>query len=168
MKEEQIRVAHLDDEQVVINWFRNAFDESSAIKFMGSATNGDDFIERFKRSPLDVVLIDIQLGYDTLEGTDIAKEFLKQYRPIEKQPKVIFFTKHNDNNYKVAARELNASLIGKKVRSKDLIEYIKIIHRGAEIILVNPKKSSSKKPKDYGVKLAVQKLLMQEQITIAC
>lgn len=169
MDKQQIKVAHLDDESTVIDFFKSKLVESQYIKYMGSARNGNEFVEKFKNTPLDIVLIDIGLEYDDLEGHEIAKIFIEKRARDNNPPKVILFTRWDNYAYAEIARKSKMSLIGKNVPREDLVEYIKLIHSGAQLIFENPNSTPKFiQRKHQGVKLAVEKLLSDEQIAIAC
>jgi two-component system invasion response regulator UvrY len=67
-----IRVAILDDHQIVRTGFRELLSEDSAISISFEAATGDEAFEKLRSAPCDVLLLDISLpgksGVDVLRG----------------------------------------------------------------------------------------------------
>lgn len=70
---------------------------------VASVDNGDDALPTIRRTPADVVLLDISLP--GMNGFQIAEGM----RSVPNAPAVVFLTLHDSNPYREQARELGAA-----------------------------------------------------------
>jgi len=124
----------VDDEIPARNRLRDLLGECSeqlALKIVGEASNGQEALEKLKKIPADVVLLDIRMPQ--MGGIELARHLNKMPRPVfgsgdsyatnpPKWPPVIIFTTAYDDSA-IKAFELHAiDYLLKPIRLKRLLD----------------------------------------------
>ena len=84
--EQPIRVVLVDDQQMVRAGFRMVIDSQADLTVLGEAGDGDGAVELLRRTPADVVLMDVRMpGTDGIEAT-------RQVTALPRPPRVVVLT----------------------------------------------------------------------------
>lgn len=127
----RIRVAVVDDQQLVRSGFSMLINSQPDLFVVGQAGNGADAVALLADSPADVVLMDVRMpGMDGIEAT---RRILEQDRG--KGPKIIVLTTFDLDEYALAAIQAGASgFLLKDAPPEELLEAIRTVHRGDAVI----------------------------------
>lgn len=137
-----IKIMLVDDHQIVIDGLKSLLTEIKNIVIVAEANNGKDAIDVLNKTPVDVVLMDIEMP--VMNGLDSTKIITSRYPPT----KVIALTTFSENA--IVKKMLNAGASGyilKNIKTETLLEAIITVHRGekyfsSEISLVLLKPST--------------------------
>lgn len=127
----RIRVAVVDDQQLVRSGFSMLINSQPDLFVVGQAGNGADAVALLADSPADVVLMDVRMpGMDGIEAT---RRILEQDRG--EGPKIIVLTTFDLDEYALAAIQAGASgFLLKDAPPEELLEAIRTVHRGDAVI----------------------------------
>lgn len=67
-----LKAALLDDNKTQLDHYTEILKNSGLVTILFSATNSDEFITNFKTQKPDLILVDIQLGNDSMTGIEVA------------------------------------------------------------------------------------------------
>ena len=137
-----IKIMLVDDHQIVIDGLKSLLTEIKNIVIVAEANNGKDAIDVLSKTPVDVVLMDIEMP--VMNGLDSTKIITSRYPPT----KVIALTTFSENA--IVKKMLNAGASGyilKNIKTETLLEAIITVHSGekyfsSEISLVLLKPST--------------------------
>lgn len=137
-----IKILLVDDHQIVIDGLKSLLTEIKNIVIVGEANNGKDAIDVLSKTPVDVILMDIEMP--VMNGLDSTKIITSRYP----QTKVIALTTFSENA--IVKKMLNAGASGyilKNIKTETLLEAIITVHSGekyfsSEISLVLLKPST--------------------------
>ncbi|MDH6677742.1 DNA-binding NarL/FixJ family response regulator [Rhodococcus sp. LBL1] len=124
-----IRVALVDDQQLVRAGFRMVIDSQPDLTVVLEASDGARGVEELSRMPADVVLMDVQMpNMDGIEAT-------RQLTAREDSPKVVVLTTFENDEYVMSAISAGASgFLLKDVPPEQLLDAIRTVHRGDAVI----------------------------------
>ncbi len=124
-----INLIIVDDHEVVRKGLKQIFDDTTDIRAIDEAENGNELLEKIQKNKYDVVLLDISMpGKD---GLDTLKE-LKQISP---KTAVLVFTMFPEEQYAVRVIKAGASgYINKECKPKVLIDAIRKVSTGRKYI----------------------------------
>ena len=98
-----IRVALVDDQQMVRVGFRMLIDSQADLQVMAEAGDGVEAVEVVSRTPVDVVLMDVRMPrLDGIEAT-------RQITALPEAPRVVVLTTFDIDEYVLAAIGAGAS-----------------------------------------------------------
>ena len=138
-----IRLAIVDDHQVVINGLIAMFSNISEVAVDFTTTDYQELLSYLEHTQPDVILLDIQMP--EMNGIDLAKLIRKQYRNV----KIIAFSSFAETHYvKQILRNGASGYVLKNANQVTLTKALKAVTAGSEFI-------------DEGI----QKILIQESIT---
>lgn len=89
----KIRIAIIDDHQVVIDGLVSMFLDHSEISILLATTNADELLQFITKAPPDIILLDINMP--EVNGLDLCSQVLRQDPTI----KVIAFSSFDDTHY---------------------------------------------------------------------
>jgi DNA-binding NarL/FixJ family response regulator len=124
-----IRVALVDDQQMVRAGFRMVIDSQPDLTVVGEAGDGAAAVQLLTRTPADVVLMDIRMpGTDGIEAT-------RQVTALPHPPRVVVLTTFDLDEYVVAAIGAGASgFLLKDASPEDMLTALRTVHAGDSVI----------------------------------
>ncbi|TFV64874.1 UNVERIFIED_ORG: response regulator transcription factor [Bacillus sp. AZ43] len=126
---EPIRVALVDDQQMVRAGFRMVIDSQPDLTVVGEAGDGAAAVELLRRTPADVVLMDVRMpGTDGIEAT-------RQVTALPEPPRVVVLTTFDLDEYVVAAIGAGASgFLLKDAPPEEMLAAVRTVHAGDSVI----------------------------------
>lgn len=125
----RIRIAFVDDHEVVINGLKAMFANFSEIDVLFTANNATSLFAQLQESQPDVILLDIQLP--EMSGVDICKQLHREYPQI----KVVAFSSFDDTHYiKQIIRNGASGYLLKNADQQTILTAIKTVLNGEEYI----------------------------------
>lgn len=125
---DKIKVMVCDDEITICQYYQNILETTEDIEFIGSTTNVTDCIELVKTTPPDVLLLDLQIGYQ-----NAGFKVLSEVKKISRKTKVIMLTMYDTESNFFASMENGADyFLGKTTSSEDIVSAIRRIHSAEE------------------------------------
>lgn len=123
-----IRVALVDDQQLVRSGFRMLLESQDDLKVVIEAGTGDEAITALRSTPADVVLMDVRMpGMDGLAATATLASSTKA--------RIIILTTFDLDEYVVAAIKAGASgFLLKDTPPEELLAAIRRVHAGDAIL----------------------------------
>jgi DNA-binding NarL/FixJ family response regulator len=100
---QKIRCMIAEDFESLNNIYYNLLAYEKDIEVVGRAYSGKDLLEQVKTQPVDIILLDIEMG-NRNEGIFICKQILSEYPHI----KIIMLTCHEEEEMILAAFEAGA------------------------------------------------------------
>ncbi len=125
-----IRVALVEDHDVVRIGLRTVLQSQAGIKVVGEATNGLQGLALLKTTPIDVVLIDI--GLPGIDGIELTQQF-RQFQAGQESltTKVLILTMQGSEETVLASFAAGAdSYCMKDIGVEHLVEAIQMTHSG--------------------------------------
>ncbi|RVW04560.1 response regulator [Rhodococcus spongiicola] len=124
-----IRVALVDDQQLVRAGFRMVIDSQPDLSVVLEASDGACGIEELARTSADVVLMDVQMpNMDGIEAT-------RRLSARDDSPKVVVLTTFENDEYVMSAISAGASgFLLKDVPPEELLDAIRTVYRGDAVI----------------------------------
>ncbi|EGD23297.1 response regulator transcription factor [Prescottella equi] len=124
-----IRVALVDDQQLVRAGFRMVIDSQPDLTVVLEASDGAAGVAELSRTPVDVVLMDVQMPH--LDGIEATRRLTAR----EDSPKVVVLTTFENDEYVMSAISAGASgFLLKDVPPEELLDAIRTVHRGDAVI----------------------------------
>ncbi|WP_114777356.1 response regulator [Botryobacter ruber] len=124
-----IRLAIVDDHQVVINGLVAMLSDVPGISIICTATDGNALLEHLQEAQPDVILLDIQMP--GCSGIDLCKLVLRQHKNI----KIIAFSSFDDSHYvKQMLRNGASGYVLKNADQQTLLKAIRAVADGQEYI----------------------------------
>ncbi len=123
---EKIKILICDDMMYICKCFEILLSKEADMEVVGKATNQEGCMELIHRCQPDIVLLDIQMSFET-EGLVILEEIKKQYPEM----KVIMLTIHEDDE--VIFRALSSGANDYLLKSSEeefMVESIRRVYRG--------------------------------------
>jgi DNA-binding NarL/FixJ family response regulator len=126
-----IRVAIVDDQQLVRAGFRMLVESQSDMTVVTEAGDGQEALDRLAELRVDVVLMDVRMP--KLNGVDTTRALVRALG--ESAPRVIVLTTFDIDEYAFAAVKAGAAgFLLKDVPPHDLLEAIRTVHGGDAVI----------------------------------
>ncbi|HEY8481431.1 MAG TPA: response regulator transcription factor [Spirillospora sp.] len=123
-----IRVVLVDDQELVRAGFRMVLDAQPDIEVVGEASDGAQALEMLRRTPADVVLMDVRMP--RMDGIEATRRIVAQ-----SGPKVVILTTFDHDEYAFAAIKAGAGgFLLKDAGPAQLIEAIKAVHSGDAVV----------------------------------
>lgn len=125
----ETRILIVDDHEVVREGLRSLLSRQKGLVVVGEAGSVAAAVEAAKRSPLDVVIMDVRLP----DGSGI--EACREIRAERPETRVIMLTSYPDEQAVFASIVAGASgYLLKEVRGQALVEAIETVARGASLL----------------------------------
>ena len=126
---DSIRVVLVDDQQLVRAGFRMVIDSQPDLTVVGEAGDGTTAVELLRRTPADVVLMDIRMpGTDGIAATE-------QVTALPEPPRVVVLTTFDLDEYVVAAIGAGASgFLLKDAPPEEMLAAVRTVHAGDSVI----------------------------------
>jgi DNA-binding NarL/FixJ family response regulator len=126
---EPIRVVLVDDQQLVRAGFRMVIDSQPDLTVVGEAGDGAAAVDLVRRTPADVVLMDIRMpGTDGIAATG-------QVTALPEPPRVVVLTTFDLDEYVVAAIGAGASgFLLKDAPPEEMLAAVRTVHAGDSVI----------------------------------
>jgi DNA-binding NarL/FixJ family response regulator len=124
-----IRVLLVDDQQLVRAGFRMVIDSQPDLTVVGEAGDGAAAVDLVRRTPADVVLMDIRMpGTDGIAATE-------QVTALAEPPRVVVLTTFDLDEYVVAAIGAGASgFLLKDAPPEEMLAAVRTVHAGDSVI----------------------------------
>jgi DNA-binding NarL/FixJ family response regulator len=125
----KIRVAVVDDHEIVRQGLRAALKSESDMEVVGDASNGDDAVRVARQERPDVMLLDVRL--QEIDGPTVCTRVLA----VAPKTAVVMLTSYGDNG--MIVRSLAAGAKGyvmKDVELTDLKQMIRSVFRGNSVL----------------------------------
>lgn len=165
---ENIRILLVEDDPFWQKRLQEDLNMEPDMEVVKVAATRDQAKEAAKTTQFDIVLLDINLSGNNLDGLDVARDFFKNK---EAQTKVIMLTSLTDREVIIksfqngAANFINKASYGDIVRTiRDVFNGIISIHRDASLELIKEVQLSILTPVEREVYHLKQKGLTREQI----
>lgn len=129
MAAEQIHIMIVDDHQIIIDGLKSLLSEVKNLKVVAEANNGKDAIDVFSKTPVNIVLMDIEMPL--MNGWDATKIIIDRYPDT----KVIALTTFSEKA--IVKKMLNAGASGyilKNVKKETLLEAIETVYHGKQYL----------------------------------
>lgn len=124
-----IRVALVDDQQLVRAGFRMVLESQPDIEVVAEASDGAAAVAELARVHADVVLMDVQMP--RVDGISATRTLLAEPEP----PKVVVLTTFDNDEYVVQAIAAGASgFLLKDAPPEDLLDAVRTVYRGDAIM----------------------------------
>ncbi|MBB3677135.1 response regulator [Modestobacter versicolor] len=125
----QIRVVLVDDQQLVRAGFRMVIDSQPDLTVVGEAGDGGAAVDLLRRTPADVVLMDVRMpGTDGIAAT-------AQVTALPDPPRVVVLTTFDLDEYVVAAIGAGASgFLLKDAPPEEMLDAVRTVHAGDSVI----------------------------------
>lgn len=124
-----IRVALVDDQQMVRAGFRMLVDSQDDLQVVGEAGDGDEALRLLVEVEADVVLMDVRMP--RLDGVEATRRLA----PGDGGPRVIVLTTFDLDEYAFAALRAGASaFLLKDAAPPDLLAAIRAVHAGDAVV----------------------------------
>ncbi|MGY5884278.1 response regulator [Modestobacter lacusdianchii] len=129
MSTDPIRVVLVDDQQLVRAGFRMVIDSQPDLTVVGEAGDGAAAVELLRRTPADVVLMDVRMpGTDGIAATE-------QVTALPEPPRVVVLTTFDLDEYVVAAIGAGASgFLLKDAPPEEMLAAVRTVHAGDSVI----------------------------------
>jgi DNA-binding NarL/FixJ family response regulator len=126
---QQIRVVLVDDQQLVRAGFRMVIDSQPDLTVVGEAGDGAAAVDLLRRTPADVVLMDIRMpGTDGIAAT-------RQVTALPEPPRVVVLTTFDLDEYVVSAIGAGASgFLLKDAPPEEMLGAVRTVHAGEAVI----------------------------------
>jgi DNA-binding NarL/FixJ family response regulator len=125
----KIRVALVDDQQLVRAGFRMVLDAQPDMTVVGEAPDGLEAIEIATRGDADVIVMDVRMP--NLDGVEAARRICA----AGDRPKVLMLTTFDLDEYAFAALKAGASgFLLKDVPPQELLFAIRSVHSGDRVV----------------------------------
>ena len=124
-----IRVALVDDQELVRTGLAMVIDGSEGMRVVAQAGDGEQALDELARTPADVVLMDIRMP--RMNGLGATAKLTAQPRA----PKVIVLTTFDLDEYVYAALRAGASgFLLKDASASDVVAAVRTVHAGDAVI----------------------------------
>lgn len=124
-----IKVAIVDDHQIVRSGFRELLSEDASIQISFESGNGDDALEQLRTKPCDVLLLDISLPGKS--GVDVLRSVRQRYPEL----RVLILTGFPEESYALAMIRNGANgYLCKDCEADELLRAIRIVSQGRRYV----------------------------------
>jgi two-component system, NarL family, nitrate/nitrite response regulator NarL len=120
-----LRIIIADDHPLLVDGLRRVLEEMEDVEVMEPVGNGRQLLLRLRESPVDMVLLDLQMPQ--LDGLETLRILQKEFPRL----KVVIFTNYNQQKLLREARNLGAGgYLSKSCTSQELKEAIRTVEDG--------------------------------------
>jgi DNA-binding NarL/FixJ family response regulator len=139
MSKEEIRLFIMEDQEIFLDTFCMYLEGVPHIKVSGYAFNRSECLEKTKRNPPDLFLLDLKIQGNPIEGFQAADEIIERAKKNNDTiPAIAFFSEHNYWDYINKAQKLGCSFIDKYRKPALVVKDLEAIHyEGKRVISVN-------------------------------
>lgn len=132
----QVRVALVDDQQLVRAGFRMVIDSQPDLRVEVEAGDGAQAVRLLSDHPVDVVLMDVRMPQlDGLAATAQLTAAWHERLPADQQPKIIVLTTFDLDEYVMEAIRAGASgFLLKDAPPEEMLAAIRTVHQGDAVI----------------------------------
>ncbi len=132
----QVRVALVDDQQLVRAGFRMVIDSQPDLRVEVEAGDGAQAVRLLSDHPVDVVLMDVRMPQlDGLAATAHLTAAWHERLPADQQPKIIVLTTFDLDEYVMEAIRAGASgFLLKDAPPEEMLAAIRTVHQGDAVI----------------------------------
>ena len=132
----QVRVALVDDQQLVRAGFRMVIDSQPDLRVEVEAGDGAQAVRLLSDRPVDVVLMDVRMPQlDGLAATAQLTAAWHERLPADQQPKIIVLTTFDLDEYVMEAIRAGASgFLLKDAPPEEMLAAIRTVHQGDAVI----------------------------------
>ncbi|NKX93702.1 response regulator transcription factor [Sanguibacter hominis ATCC BAA-789] len=132
----QVRVALVDDQQLVRAGFRMVIDSQPDLRVEIEAGDGAQAVRLLSDHPVDVVLMDVRMPQlDGLAATAQLTAAWHERLPADQQPKIIVLTTFDLDEYVMEAIRAGASgFLLKDAPPEEMLAAIRTVHQGDAVI----------------------------------
>ncbi|WP_305092215.1 response regulator transcription factor [Prescottella sp. R16] len=124
-----IRVALVDDQQLVRAGFRMVIDSQPDLEVVLESSDGAAAVSALACTPADVVLMDVQMPH--MDGIEATRRLTAR----DDSPKVVVLTTFENDEYVLSAISAGASgFLLKDVPPEQLLDAIRTVYRGDAVI----------------------------------
>ena len=126
---DKIKVMVVDDQEILAEGIKRILETDRDLTVVALATDGADALEKMKREPADVVLMDIRMP--GMNGVVATQHLQAEYEDV----KVVVLTTFDDSDYILSAINNGASgYLLKDIGSSALIDAVKNAYHGDTIL----------------------------------
>ena len=120
-----LRIIIADDHPLLVDGLRRVLEEMKDVEVTEPVGNGRQLLLRLRESPVDMVLLDLQMPQ--LDGLETLRILQKEFPRL----KVVIFTNYNQQKLLREARNLGASgYLSKSCTSQELKEAVRTVEEG--------------------------------------
>jgi DNA-binding NarL/FixJ family response regulator len=128
-----IRVALVDDQQLVRAGFRMVIDSQDDLAVVAEAGDGAQAVQQLAVVGADVILMDVRMP--VMDGLEATAHLTSRLGPAGAAPKVVVLTTFDLDEYVLRAIRAGASgFLLKDAPPEDLLTAIRTVHRGDAVI----------------------------------
>jgi len=121
-----LRITIADDHPLLVDGLRRVLEEMKDVEVTEPVGNGRQLLLRLRESPVDMVLLDLQMPQ--LDGLETLRILQKEFPRL----KVVIFTNYNQQKLLREARNLGASgYLSKSCTSQELKEAVRTVEDGS-------------------------------------
>jgi len=121
-----LRIIIADDHPLLVDGLRRVLEEMKDVEVTEPVGNGRQLLLRLRESPVDMVLLDLQMPQ--LDGLETLRILQKEFPRL----KVVIFTNYNQQKLLREARNLGASgYLSKSCTSQELKEAVRTVEDGS-------------------------------------
>ena len=132
-KPEAIKVALVDDQQLVRSGFRMLINSQDDMKVIVEAGNGREALAAPLMSQADVILMDVRMP--EMDGIEATERLLDPDKKAADGPKIIVLTTFDMDEYALSAIQAGASgFLLKDAPPEELLESVRTVNRGDAVI----------------------------------
>ncbi|MER6172672.1 response regulator transcription factor [Streptosporangium sp. NPDC001681] len=125
-----IRVAIVDDEELIRVGLRVIIDAQSDLEVVGEAADGAEVLAMVARTRPDVLLMDVRMP--AIDGIEATRRLLGA---SSEPPRVLVITTfENDDHVYEALRAGAAGFILKRTRPPEVVEAVRVVARGESLV----------------------------------
>jgi DNA-binding NarL/FixJ family response regulator len=129
MTDPKIRVAVVDDQELIRSALQLMVESQPDLEFVGSAGDGVAGLELVRAHRVDVVVMDVRMP--RLDGIETTAAITRE-RPA---PRVLALTTFDLDEYAFASIRAGASaFLLKDARAEDIVEAIRVVHAGQAVV----------------------------------
>lgn len=126
-----IRVALLDDHEIVRKGVATMVDSQDDMTVVGDAGSANDFLAVIRQTEPDVALLDVRLGDDDGNGIAVCREIRSSYPDVA----CLILTSFADDDALVEAALAGAAgFVLKQIRGNDLVDSIRKVASGSQLL----------------------------------
>jgi DNA-binding NarL/FixJ family response regulator len=128
-----IRVALVDDQQLVRAGFRMVIDSQDDLEVVAEAGDGAQAVQQLAVVGADVILMDVRMP--VMDGLEATAHLTSRLGPAGAAPRVVVLTTFDLDEYVLRAIRAGASgFLLKDAPPEDLLTAIRTVHRGDAVI----------------------------------
>lgn len=153
---EKISILLAEDHKVVRQGIRQFLEREDDLEVVGEASNGEEAVRLAKQLEPDVIIMDIAMP--NLNGIEATK----QIKQLKLRTAILILTAYDYEEYVFPILEAGAAgYLLKDVSANELIDAVRIVHKGESILHPSVARKLIEQFKDAGVKHGREETLAQ-------